>query len=291
MVRCTRSSSALLVAVALFSSVRASLSWVSASLRNLPRVSSILLSTSLIAASARGMARAVESIWPRFSTSARRRRSTSTWEIAPWATSGSDIAISWRSNCRLLAYWARLELNSRSSCCFCTSCCCRPPSSSCSCWRRLWYSDCSLAAWLGAALRSSSSICSGLSSTSAVRRCTRKAMARREASVSSTLEAKRVSSRRSSGWPTSTISPSLAKISATMPPSRFWIFCTLDDGMALPSPRVTSSMGATLAQMIRNRKNAITPQMVRRTTRGASSINALLTSGSGWPASDSEPLK
>ncbi|MNC68960.1 hypothetical protein D3C75_1196080 [compost metagenome] len=60
-VRCTRSSSALLVAVALFSSVRASFSWVSASLRNLPRVSSILLCTSRIAASARGVASAVES--------------------------------------------------------------------------------------------------------------------------------------------------------------------------------------------------------------------------------------
>ncbi|MNN70494.1 hypothetical protein D3C81_1863460 [compost metagenome] len=130
-------------------------------------------------------------------------------------------------------------------------------------------------------MRSASSIFSGLSSTSALRRSTRKAMARRSASVSPTLEAKRVSSRRSNGWPTSTICPSLAKISATMPPSRFWIFCTLDDGMALPSPRVTSSMGATLAHTIRNTKNRITPQMVSRTTRGASSIRALLTSGSG----------
>ncbi|MNN62374.1 hypothetical protein D3C81_1776700 [compost metagenome] len=60
-VRLTRSSSALPVALALFRSVRASLSWVSASLRNLPRVSSILRCTSLIADSARGIASVVAS--------------------------------------------------------------------------------------------------------------------------------------------------------------------------------------------------------------------------------------
>ncbi|MCY1185456.1 hypothetical protein D9M73_262330 [compost metagenome] len=82
------------MALAFFSSVRASLSWARASLRKRERVSAILRSASLIAASARGMARLVASSSPRFSTSARRRRRTSTLEIAPWATSGSEMEIS-----------------------------------------------------------------------------------------------------------------------------------------------------------------------------------------------------
>ncbi|MNP69023.1 hypothetical protein D3C76_1650620 [compost metagenome] len=71
--------------------------------------------------------------------------------------------------------------------------------------------------------------------------------------------------------------------SATIPPSRFWIFWIFDDGIALPSPLVTSSITAKLAQSIRNTKNAMIAQIVSRTTRGASSISALLTSGSGCP--------
>ncbi|MNI48434.1 hypothetical protein D3C73_1029970 [compost metagenome] len=50
-------------------------------------------------------------------------------------------------------------------------------------------------------------------------------------------------------------------------------------------------MTAKLAQSIRKTKNAMIAQIVSRTTRGASSINALLTSGSGWPWSEEEPLK
>ncbi len=50
-------------------------------------------------------------------------------------------------------------------------------------------------------------------------------------------------------------------------------------------------MTAKLAQSIRKTKKAIIAQMVSRTTRGASSISALLTSGRGWSLSESEPLK
>ncbi|MNT61263.1 hypothetical protein D3C72_1988910 [compost metagenome] len=114
-VRLTRSFSALPVDWILLRSVRASFSWVSASLRKRPRVSSILRSTSLIAASARGIARVVACNWPRLSTSARFKRSTSTGEIAPSATSGSDMRISWRNSSRLLRNWLCLEANSRNS--------------------------------------------------------------------------------------------------------------------------------------------------------------------------------
>lgn len=290
-VRLTRSSSALPVAVALLSSVRASLSSFSASLRKRDRVSATLRSTSFTAASARGIARVVASSWPRFSTSPRLSRSSSTWDIAPWATSGSDMEISWRNRFRLLRYCACLETNSRSSCCFCTSCCCRPSVSSLSCCWRLWNSASSLLAWPGTLARTSSGMFSARSSTSADRRSTRRNIARRSASVSPTLDWKRVGSRRISCSPACTTCPSWTNICETMPPSRFWIFCTLDEGIALPSPRVTSSICAKCAQSSRKATKPMRIQMVRRTTRGASSISALLTSGSGWPERLSPPLK
>ncbi|MOA34055.1 hypothetical protein D3C78_1554030 [compost metagenome] len=153
------------------------------------------------------------------------------------------------------------------------------------------YSDSSLAACPGTALSTSAGKFSGRSSTSALKRSTRNSMDWRSASVSPTLETNRVSSRRINGAPASTICPSLTNSSATMPPSRFWIFWILDEGIALPSPLVTSSITAKLAHNIRNTKKPMMPQIVSRTTRGASSISALLTSGSGWPCSESEPLK
>ncbi|MNY66651.1 hypothetical protein D3C86_2041120 [compost metagenome] len=80
-----------LVAVIFFSSVRASLSSLKASERKPSSDSSILLLISLTADSALGIARLVASSEPRTSTALRRRRSISTWEIAPEATRGCDM--------------------------------------------------------------------------------------------------------------------------------------------------------------------------------------------------------
>ncbi|MNC29561.1 hypothetical protein D3C75_778100 [compost metagenome] len=243
-VRLTRSSMARLEAVILLSSVRTSLSSRRASVRKRSWASSILRSTSLTPASARGMARVVAFSEPRVSTALRRRRSTSTWEMAPLATSGSDMFSSLWIRPRLERYCWTLERNSANSWIFCCSCSCRMLTSLVSpCWRERYRAS-SSAARPGAALAISSGSCSGRPSPSALRRSTRASRARRSASLSLMLETRRVSSRRSSLSPLSTICPSRTKISATMPPSRFWMVCTLLEGIALPSPVVTSSSTA-----------------------------------------------
>ena len=68
----------------------------------------------------------------------------------------------------------------------------------------------------------------------------------------------RVSSILISGEPTSTISPSLIKISDTIPPSNDWIICTWREGITRPSPRVTSS---TLANQAQIKAASIRPKM------------------------------
>ncbi|MNP36697.1 hypothetical protein D3C76_1301020 [compost metagenome] len=121
-VRLTRSSMAMLVAVIFESSVRFSLSSLAASERNTSSDSSILLLISLMAASARGMARRVASMEPRTSTALRLRRRISTGEIAPVPTSGVDMLSSCWISPRLERYCSCLERNSASSWVFCRSC-------------------------------------------------------------------------------------------------------------------------------------------------------------------------
>ncbi|MCY1456316.1 hypothetical protein D9M71_735280 [compost metagenome] len=76
-----------------------------------------------------------------------------------------------------------------------------------------------------------------------------------------------------------TICPSRTKISVTMPPSRFWITCTLLEGMALPSPMVTSSSTANLAQTSAETISAAESHTVTRENLGESCKAASVTSG------------
>ncbi|MNJ66372.1 hypothetical protein D3C77_624430 [compost metagenome] len=76
-----------------------------------------------------------------------------------------------------------------------------------------------------------------------------------------------------------TIWPSRTKISVTMPPSRFWITCTLLEGIALPSPMVTSSSTANHDQARATSNNAAASHTVMRDRRGESCKVAPATSG------------
>ncbi|MNI23253.1 hypothetical protein D3C73_768330 [compost metagenome] len=64
-----------------------------------------------------------------------------------------------------------------------------------------------------------------------------------------------------------------------MPPSRFWITCTLLDGIALPSPIVTSCNTANLAQTNALINSAAASHTVTRDQRGESCNEAPAVSG------------
>ncbi|MNQ74081.1 hypothetical protein D3C85_888320 [compost metagenome] len=64
-----------------------------------------------------------------------------------------------------------------------------------------------------------------------------------------------------------------------MPPSRFWMTCTLLEGIALPSPVVTSSSTAKRAQTSATSSSTQATQTVTRVARGESSSMAPATSG------------
>jgi hypothetical protein len=70
------------------------------------------------------------------------------------------------------------------------------------------------------------------------------------AALSRTPEVARVSSIFNSNCPASTTSPSLTRICDTTPPSSDCTTCNCREGITLPSPRVTSSTWAKLAQTI-----------------------------------------
>ena len=88
-----------------------------------------------------------------------------------------------------------------------------------------------------------------------------------------------MSSRRSKVSPLFTICPSRTKISVTMPPSRFWITWILLDGIALPSPVVTSCNTANLAQTSAVISSAAASHTVIRDQRGESCNEAPAVSG------------
>jgi hypothetical protein len=219
-----------------------------------------------------GMARVVPSSIPRVSTSERLRRSTSTGETAPCWTSGSDMPISWRSRLRLLRYWSCLAPNSRSSCWRCSSCCCsrrfRPQLLASAQVQRLFVRSLvgrGFARCFGNVQRAIFDF--GAEALDA--QFHGHAVGFGFADVGG----KTVSSRRTSGAPASTICPSCTKIWATMPPSRFWIFWMREeDRLAFAFGHFVDDR--KVAQSMRNTKKPITPQMVRRTMRGASSIRA-----------------
>ncbi|MNV59170.1 hypothetical protein D3C71_1515800 [compost metagenome] len=64
-----------------------------------------------------------------------------------------------------------------------------------------------------------------------------------------------------------------------MPPSRFWITWTLLDGIALPSPMVTSCKTANLAQTSAQISSAAVSHTVIRDQRGESCNEAPAVSG------------
>src|SRR3990167_3325103 len=278
-VRLTRSSMARLLAVIFCSSVRTSFSSLKASERNASSDSSILLLISLMPACARGMARVVASSEPRISTALRRKRRISTSEMAPLLTSGCDMFSSCWIRPRLELYCCCLELNSASSWVFCRSCSLRVRCSLCRrSWRELYRASSSSTNCVAFSVISAG-ISRGRPAASACRRCRRALRAMRSASLSSRLERKRVSSRRNSTSPLFTSCPSRTKISATMPPSRFWMTWILLDGMALPSPMVTSSSTANLAQTRAVSSSKLTSQTVMRARVGESSSRVPSTSG------------
>ncbi|MDT4864830.1 hypothetical protein FQZ97_996040 [compost metagenome] len=199
--------------------------------------------------------------------------------MAPAFTSGCDMFSSCWIRPRLERYCWLLERNSSSSCCFCRSCSLRMRCSLSRRCARVRYSDSSSSASCGALRVISSGRAISRPSASADRRSTRAVRARRSASLSPLLERKRVSSRRSSTVPLSTTWPSRTRISETMPPSRFWMTCTLLEGIALPSPVVTSSSTAKRAQTSATSNSTQATQTVTRVARGESSTMAPATSG------------
>ncbi|MNL02003.1 hypothetical protein D3C87_1224910 [compost metagenome] len=171
-VRVTRSSMAMLEAVIFDRSVRFSFSSLAASERKVCSDSSILLLISLIADSARGIARVVAFNEPRISTALRLSRRISTGDTAPVPTSGVDMFISCCSNARLELNCPCFERNSANSWVFCRSCSLRVRCSLARRRCRCSYSERSSSATCGALAITSSDSLNGRPSASAESRST-----------------------------------------------------------------------------------------------------------------------
>src|SRR5690606_18722872 len=145
-----------------------------------------------------------------------------------------------------------------SSCSRCTAWLSSTSSSERNASARARYRARSLAATSGASRRISAEKIKGTPSTSARSRPSAPCSASQRCRLSRSSLAARTLSMRNSTSPRSTTSPSRTRISATMPPSRFCTTCTWRDGITLPSPRVTSSSSAQLAQAKNATKKATT---------------------------------